>query len=126
MSDTADPVIEIVEEGLDLLAREREVLTSGRFPAMPTITAKKSDLLVRLEEAMHGARRTAVLVEAIGRLIAESRRNEGMIRAALQGFAAAKRRIAAIVATGKGAVAYAEDGTRISSRADRPGDSRRA
>ena len=119
-------VVEIVEEGMTLLEREREVLRAGDFPAVSSITSKKTDLLARLETAMRGVRRTAVIVEAVEALISESRRNEGMIRAALQGLAAAKRRIAAIIATGKGAVAYAEDGSRIKSRADATRATKRA
>ena len=121
-----DDILSLVDEGLGLLAQERELLVSGQFPMIPSVTARKSEFIGRLESQLRTEERTALVVDAVRKLIAESRRNESMIRAALQGFAAAKRRVTAIVATGKGAVAYAEDGTRISSRADRSASSRQA
>ena len=118
MSETEADFGDLVGEGLDLLSQERDVLRSGDFPAMPALTAQKRDLLSKLQSGLTTSQRSAELVAAIESLVAEARRNEMLLRAAIQGLAAAKRRIKQILEMGNGAVAYAEDGTRIASQAD--------
>ena len=80
--------------------------------------AEREQLLDQIEQAIHSVTRTARFVAAIKKLIAASRRNEEIIRAAQQGLSHARRRLKAIEDMNDGAVAYSMDGSRIASRAD--------
>jgi len=120
------PLLSLVEEGHDLLARERADLLAGRFDALGEIAQRKSGLLDALEQAIAGAHGTPAARRALDSLIQESRRNEGLLGAALTGIRSARRSISAILATRHGDVAYAPDGSRITSRADAAGKSSRA
>lgn len=105
-------------EGLEILKSEREAFLSGSFERISEIAQRKLGLLERLETLVQRPPpddRGLLLLE---RLIQDSRRNEEIIRAARQGLAHARRRIASIKGARRGDVAYEEDGTRISSRAD--------
>ena len=115
MSGALEPLI---AEAHALLAEEREVLSTGRFAEIGRIGERKTALLGALEPAIAASPPTAELRTALERLIEESRRNERLIEAARAGLAAARRRIEGILATRRGDVAYAPDGSRISSRAD--------
>lgn len=119
-------LLDLVASGHDLLARERATLLEGRFDGLEDIGAEKAALLEGLEEAIRRVRGTRALRAALDALIADSRRNERLIGAALGGMRAARRSIQAIVATRMGDVAYAADGTRITSRADAARKSSRA
>ena len=116
--DTAAPLLRVVDEALDVLATERQVFLSGDYERIVEITEAKSEILVRLEDLIPSMARSITAIRAMQRLVEASKQNEQIIQAARQGLSHAKRRISAIAQTGRGAVAYAEDGTRISSHAD--------
>lgn len=107
-----------VDTALALLDEERDVFLRGRYERIAEIAGRKQAILDELEDAMNGIQRSALVVTAIRRLIAASRRNEQIIQAARQGLAHARRRIGAIQQAMRGVVAYAEDGSRIASHAD--------
>ena len=107
-----------VDEALILLDEERDIFLQGRYAQIAELAERKLAVLERLELALAGIERSVLVVGAIRRLIAASRRNEQIIEAARQGLAHARRRIGAIQQAVRGAVAYAEDGTRIASQAD--------
>lgn len=112
------PLMAIVDEALGVLEEERGAFLSGSFELIQGIAERKMSVLERLETTVPSAPRSANVVTAMKRLIAASRRNEQIIQAARQGLAHARRRLGAIAAASKGVVAYAEDGTKIASRAD--------
>lgn len=111
-------LLALVEQGHALMERERALLIAGGFDAIEDIAAQKSELLASLDEVTRSLRGTPRLRRALDALIADSRRNERLLGAALGGMRSARRSIQAIVATRMGDVAYAADGTRITSRAD--------
>ena len=108
----------LVDDAVALLDEERDVFLRGQYESIGEITSRKLELLGSLETELAGASRSALVINAVKRLIALSRRNEQIIQAARQGLAHAKRRIGAIREAGRGVVAYAEDGSRIASKAD--------
>lgn len=110
--------IELVHEALELLEQERAIFLEGQYAKLAPVIAAKAKVLERLEITIHSVSRSADFLNAVRTLIEASRRNEQIIRAAQQGLAHARRRLTAIDQTRSGAVAYAEDGTRITSRAD--------
>jgi len=116
----------LVGQGHALLERERALLLEGRFERLETVAEEKSALLDGLEGAMRRVRGTRALRTALDALIEDGRRNERLIGAALGGVRTARRSIQAIVATRLGDVAYAADGSRITSRADAVRNSSRA
>ena len=122
----ATVLIALAEEGTGLLRAERDAFMSGRFAALPTLLDRKQALLFEIEETIPQVRRTAPVVEALQALIAEGRRNEEIIRAARVGVGAARRTLRQIARTQRGAVAYAEDGGLITSKADAAGKTRQA
>jgi len=107
-----------IDRGLSLLEEEWRIFMTGAYHLLGAVIERKRRLLSVLEEAIHGAPRTSEIVAALDRLIAQSRRNEGLIAAARQGIRQARRRIDAIRTASRGAVAYAEDGSRIACAAD--------
>lgn len=109
---------EIVDGALTLLKQEKRVFLEGRYESLATIIAAKNTVLLRLERVMHEAARNGVFLASLKRLIEESRRNEEIIQAARQGLSHARRRLKSISEMRSGAVAYAEDGSQISSHAD--------
>ena len=113
-----DALLDLVTEGHALLARERDALLAGEFDGLDAIASEKARLLDAIERAIPRTRGTRRARRALEALITDSRRNERLIGAALNGMRAARRSIAAIVATRNGDVAYAPDGSRITSRAD--------
>ena len=113
-----DELLEIVDEAVALLDEERDVFLQGNYDLIEAVSARKLDVLERLELAMAGMSRSVMAIGAIRRLIAASRRNEQIIEAARQGLVHARRKIGAIEQAVRGVVAYAEDGSRIASRAD--------
>lgn len=116
--DILAALFEIIDEGLEVLEEERGVFLSGTYEKIEAITKRKLDVLERLEKAVPAVPRSATVINAIKRLIVASKRNEQIIQAARQGLSHARRRITAISETRRGVVAYAEDGSRIKSRAD--------
>lgn len=114
-----DALTEAVDIGMEILSEERDALLTGRYGQLSDITQKKTDLLGRLEDAVRSAPRTRAVQRLVSRLIEASRYNEALLKAAREGLAIAKRRIAGIRKAGRGAVAYAEDGSTISSSGDR-------
>lgn len=114
----ADHLLSLIEQGHDLMARERSLLLRGELDGLARLSADKHGLLVSLEAAMARVHGTGPVRTALAALIADSRRNERIILAARQGIAAARRRIEAIIATSRGAVAYDRDGSAITSRDD--------
>lgn len=117
-SDPEQVFLELIDSGLETLARERDVFLSGAFDQIREISEEKRHLLERLESAMPTIARTPAILNAIEVLVTSSRRNEEIIKAAQQGLSHARRRIESIRKAGRGVVAYAEDGSAISSRAD--------
>ena len=109
---------EVIDSALVVLQDEREVFLSGEYEKLPVIIERKVSLLDRIESLIHTAPKSASFIAAVRRLIDASRRNEEIIQAARQGHAHAKRRLKAIADMRDGVVAYAEDGSTISSRAD--------
>ncbi len=122
----ADHLLSLVAQGHDLMARERSLLLRGEFAGVARLSADKLGLLASLEAAMTRVHGTGPVRVALAALIADSRRNERIILGARQGIAAARRRIEAIIATGRGAVAYDRDGSEITSREDAAKKSSRA
>lgn len=120
------PLLELIDRAIDLLDDERSIFLDGQYERLPDVLQVKSKLLEQLELAMQTATRTARFVSAVKRLIDASRRNEQIIRAAQQGLSHARRRLKAIDEMHNGAVAYSEDGSRISSRADQIRDRKSA
>lgn len=108
----------LIDQAVALLDEERDVFLEGQYAKIAKIAASKLELLGDLETELAGASRSFLVINAVKRLIALSRRNEQIIQAARQGLAHAKRRIGAIREAGQGVVAYAEDGSRIASSAD--------
>ena len=108
----------VIAETLDVLAYERTLFLTGEYGELSEITDKKAALLSRIEEAVPLAPRTRATIAAIEDLVVASRRNEEIIQAARQGLAHARRRITSIRQAKHGVVAYAEDGSQISSQAD--------
>jgi hypothetical protein len=121
-----DDLLALVTKGHDLMARERMLLMRGEFEGAARLSNDKLDLLGALEAAMRRVRGTDSVRRALAALIADSRRNERILAAARQGIAAARRRIDAVIATGRGAVAYDRDGSTITSRDDATQKSKRA
>ncbi len=124
--EPAEAIHEITREAREVLRNERSVLLEGQYESVPALTKRKEELLMRLEVEMRRAYRTRPVVDAVSALIADSRRNEQMINAAINGVAQARRKIKLIVETGRGAVAYAEDGSLIRSRDDAVNSVKRA
>ncbi len=122
----ADHLLSLLARGHDLMARERSMLLHGEFEGLARLSADKHGLLAAIETAIARARGTEPVREALAALIADGRRNERIILAARQGVTAARRRIEAIIATGRGAVAYDRDGSAITSRDDATQKSSRA
>lgn len=119
-------LLSAVAAGNELIERERGMLARGEFAEVARLSAGKQALLAELESAIRHVRGTGELRDALEHLISASRRNERMILAARQGVAQARRRIDAIVATMRGAVAYDRDGAQITSRDDGAKKSSRA
>ncbi len=126
IEDPRNLLIDIVQEGLDVLSEERRVFLTGAYAQLQDLTERKVTILGKLEGIIPQVGRSASVLQAMNTLIAESRRNEEIIQAARQGLAQARRRITAIRKTRSGAVAYAEDGTTIMSRADELGPAKSA
>lgn len=121
MGKAADPtrqLLDSITRALQILADERHVFMTGTYEKIAQITDAKMELLNRLEAEIRAAPRTGQVIEMIKQLIDASRRNEQIIDAARQGLAYARRRLGRISDAQGGAVAYAEDGDKIVSRAD--------
>ncbi|MEM9147088.1 MAG: hypothetical protein AAGC57_12905 [Pseudomonadota bacterium] len=119
-------VIALSVDGQDLLAEERAAVLGGAFDQIGEFGNRKQVLLGNLEALIPTARGTTAVRRALGALIEDGKRNERILQAARQGLSAARRRIVAIEATRRGDVAYAADGTRIISRSDATGKTRKA
>ena len=109
---------DVVSEALAILDEEQKVFLTGRYQSIPDIAERKLQVLGKLENEFSNLRPSEFVVASVRRIIAASRRNEQLIEAARQGLSHARRRIGAIREAGRGVVAYAEDGSRIASRAD--------
>jgi hypothetical protein len=113
---------ESVETALRILKEEREAFLTGAYHLLADLSARKLDIVGRIESDVREAPRSDTIVDMIRRVISAARRNEEIIAAARHGLAFARRRIDQLREMERGAVAYAEDGTRIASRADMLGD----
>lgn len=111
-------LMDTVQDGVDALAEERDAFLTGKYADLAAIAERKLAVLAKLEGLIPQVERSARVLEAMNRLITDSRRNEEIIQAARQGLAHARRRLAAVQKMRSGAVAYAEDGSTIMSRAD--------
>ena len=111
-------LLELIGQGQMLLEREHALLLTGDVAAVADLAEQKRAFVGALDAAAAQGRATPVLRDALARLIEQSRHNEQLLLAARRGVAAARRQIAAIRATGRGAVAYARDGSPIASRDD--------
>ncbi|MEM1344187.1 MAG: hypothetical protein AAGI34_06350 [Pseudomonadota bacterium] len=121
-----DDLLSLIEEGHALLGRERADLLAARLDRAATATAEKERFLEALEPAVRRCPSTETAQAALAGLITESRRNERLLQAALTGVRRARRRIAQILATRRGEVAYAADGSRIACPPDTAARNRRA
>ncbi len=117
-TDARGALMASIGDALGALADERRAFLEGTYRLVPKITERKSRLLAVLEQGVGRVQPDAELKAALESVIAESRRNEQIIAAALQGLRSARRRIKAIIEASGGTVAYAADGTRIASSAD--------
>ncbi|MEO1490894.1 MAG: hypothetical protein AAFV19_01925 [Pseudomonadota bacterium] len=126
IEDPRHLLIDAVQEALDILSDERKIFLTGAYVQLQEMTERKLAILGKLETLIPKVQRNASVLQAMNTLIAESRRNEDIIQAARQGVAQARRRITAIRKTRSGAVAYAEDGSTIMSRADELGQAKTA
>jgi hypothetical protein len=122
----ADRLLDLVETGRELMSRERAFLLRGELAPAARLAAEKRALLAALDEVIPRVRGTGPVRAALTRLIAEGRRNERLILSARQGLSQARRRVEAITATSRGAVAYDRDGRPITSRDDASRKSSRA
>jgi len=116
--DSAQRLVDSIGQALDVLRDERDAFLTGAYDRIGRITELKLQLLERLESEIRAAPRSTEVIDMIKRLIDASRRNEQIIESARQGLAYARRRIARIEDAQGGAVAYAQDGDKIVSRAD--------
>lgn len=123
---SAQDLLDLVAVGHKLLAQERVLFMRAQYAAAAELALEKQTLLDRIEQTMRGLRATPALTAALKALIEDSRHNERVIQAARAGVAIARRKIAAIIATQRGAVAYDREGRRINSTADAMGKTRRA
>lgn len=119
-------LLALVDSGHELMARERALLRRGDFAGAAELAASKQALLAALEEAMARSRATGSVRRALAALIEDGRRNERLILSARRGLSLARRRIDAIIATLRGAVAYDREGQSITSRDDAAQKSSRA
>ena len=108
-----------VDMATEILREERGALLRGAYHRIAEITERKAEVLALLESSIVAAPRTARAMAALNRLVDDSRRNEMILAAARGGFLQARRRIAAIARANRGVVAYLEDGSLVSCRADR-------
>jgi len=108
-----------IDAGMDILRQEREALLHGRYECLPDLTARKIALVDRIEAAIRAVHPTRAVQNMIRALVEASRHNEHLLQAAREGLAIAKRRIGAIRKAGRGAIAYAEDGSTITAAGDR-------
>ena len=123
---TDSRLLALVDSGHELMARERALLRRGDFAGAAELAASKQALLAALEEAMARSRATGSVRRALAALIEDGRRNERLIISARRGLSLARRRIDAIIATLRGAVAYDREGQSITSRDDTVQKSSRA
>lgn len=119
MSEARAALLAAIAEARRALADERRIFLEGTYSALRQVTEAKARILGEMEDGMRRVRPDAEIRAALERVIAESRRNEQIIAAALQGLRSARRRVRAIAEARTGAVAYARDGSRIASAADR-------
>lgn len=113
---------ELIDLAIRLLLDERKIFFSGNYELLGSIVPQKTAVLADIESQIVRTRPNLSLVAAMKRLVQESRFNERIIAAAQQGVAHARRRLRAIEDMRAGAVAYAEDGTRITSKEDQVAD----
>lgn len=112
----------LTAEGMDILDRERAAFVSGDYAEVVALTEAKLALLSRLDKALPTVPRNIRTLRRLERLVDASKRNEEIIAAARQGLSYAKLKIREIDSTRRGVVAYAQDGSRIESRADQIGE----
>ena len=126
-TDSADVIgslapLGVIETAVQLLERERQVFLTGTYGELAGIIDEKVQMLGHLERLIPTIDPNAQIISALRGLIEVSRRNEQIIQAGRQGLAHARRRLKAIEEMNAGAVAYAEDGSRIRSTADQTSD----
>lgn len=122
VEDPSAALVNAVAVTIELLDDERDAFLSGAYHLLPELSDRKLTMLKEIENCIQETTRSAKTVVLITQVIERGRRNEEIIRAAQQGLAFARRRIGQLNDTVSGAVAYAEDGSRIASRADMLGD----
>ncbi len=91
---TAERAERLAREILGLLGRERDLLLAGRFADLARVAETRDAQLQRLESADPAALQT--LDTAMAALREAAARNAGLLRAAMEGAAAARRRLAAL------------------------------
>ena len=122
----AERLLRTIGEAHALLARERDLIGRGEFAGLVALADAKQAALAEIDEVIRQVHGTPELRAALSGLIEDSWRNERLIAAARQGVAGARRRIGAILATRRGAVAYDRHGAPIRSREDAVSESSRA
>lgn len=114
-----DAIIDLLQNGLDLLEDERAAFLGGEYNRIPAISDRKSRLLSDLEQFLPPPERSKTAEQMLAALVEMSRRNEDIIKAARQGLSHARRRIRSIKQADHGVVAYDESGADIACTADR-------
>lgn len=84
----------IIAEAIALLTRERELLLAGAFVELASVAQTRSDRIERLA-ALDNAAALALATE-LEALRAAARRNGALLKAAMEGAAAGRRRLAAL------------------------------
>ncbi len=114
------PARRLIEHVLDQLEREREALVEGRWSALADAPAHRERDLARLS-AMPEA---PELLDDLALLRAAATRNAALCRAALDGFAAGRRRAAEIIAGAGAMLGYDASGAPVTRGAPAPGGRR--
>ena len=72
--------LDLIDRAIELLDDERDVFLTGQYERLSKVLEIKAELLERIENAIHSARRSARFVSAVKALIEASRRNEQIIQ----------------------------------------------
>jgi hypothetical protein len=120
---TAERAERLAREILNLLGRERDLLLAGRFADLARAAETRDAQLERLQAA--DAATLAALEAPMAALREAAARNAGLLRAALDGAAAARRRLAALRDAAAPLASYDASGAPV-QHGSGPGLARRA
>lgn len=114
----------MADRTLDMLARERDLLRDGRYAELERLTAERDACLARLLPLERPV--AEAIAPKLERLRKGLARNGAILRAAMDGVRAARRRIAAIAAAGAELSGYDASGMPRHERFPAGGADRRA